>query len=78
MHKILTTKRGIPKYMAVPNWRRMTVGKKNKIDDNLNSAQPIHTKLAEDVKNHNNYNIAKFQAKIINLANVMEETINPV
>ena len=56
----------------------MTVGKKNKIDDNLISAQPIHTKLAEDVENHNNYNIAKFQAKIINLANVMEETINPV
>ena len=61
--------------MAVPNWRRMTV---EKIDDNLNSAQPIHTKLAEDVENHNNYNISTFQAKIRNIANVMDEIINPV
>ena len=53
--------------MAVPNRRKMTVEKKHKIVDNLNSDKPIHKKLAEDVENHNYYNNAKFQVKIRNI-----------
>ena len=34
-----------------------------KIGHHTKITEPIHTKLAEDVENHNNYNIAKFQAK---------------
>ena len=47
-----TTKRGIPKYMAGPNRRKMTVEKEHKIVDNLNSATPIQTELAKDVESN--------------------------
>ena len=53
----------------------------HKIDDNLNFATPFTRnllKISIDLENHNNYNIAKFQPKIRNVANAMEETINPV
>ena len=56
----------------------MTVEKEHKIVDNLNSGTPIQTELAEDVESHIYYNNAKFQVKIRNIANVMEETKNPV
>ena len=51
--KLITTKRGILKYMAVPNRQKMTIEKKTlliEIVDNLNSAKPIHKKIAEDVE----------------------------